>query len=76
MKLANVIKPGAMVEFLLLDGTQIVVNNPQGSIYELETLDDGTQQLGFIVVLTQGRRKGEKGRMVVPYTAIKSVAVL
>ncbi len=74
MKLADSIRPESIVEFLLTDGTLIAINTP-GTHYELEYLDDGTQQLGFQMLLLGGRRKGGRAKVIVPYSAIKSVTV-
>ncbi len=74
MKLADTIRPDLVTEIILVDGTQININIP-GTIYELEYLDDSTQQLAFQTLVTAGRRKGTRARMIVPYTAIKSVTV-
>ncbi|MBI2931761.1 MAG: hypothetical protein HYY16_08920 [Planctomycetes bacterium] len=74
MKLAETIRGDAVTEIKLVDGTTIALGVPD-TLYQLEYLDDEAQQLGFLVTVTMGRRKGQKAKMVIPYSAIQSVLV-
>lgn len=75
MKLSDHLEKSTVAEFELTDGTVISINVPEAT-HRLEYLDDEAAQLGFITLVTTGRRKGQKALRIVPYHAVHSVTIV
>lgn len=74
MKLADRIKPGVAAEIDLVDGAAVILGG-SGETHKLEKVDDAEQVLVLLTLIASGRRKGQKARAIIPYSAIRQVVV-
>ena len=74
MKLSEHLKPGVTVEILTFHGHSIVLGG-KGEAHRLEQVDDDEQVLFLQTTVASGRLKGQKSRMILPYSAIASISL-
>jgi len=74
MKLSEHLKPGVLVEIQTAQGQSIVLGG-KGEAHRLEQIDDDEQCLHIQTTVAAGRMKGQKARMILPYSAILSITL-
>ena len=74
MKLAEHLKPGVAVEILTVGG-QVYLLGGKGEAHRLEQVDDDEQVLYLQTTVVAGRMKGQKARMLLPYSAIAAITL-
>jgi hypothetical protein len=74
MKLAEHLKPGVSVEILTVQGQSIILGG-KGEAHRLEQVDDDEQVLFLQTTVAAGRMKGQKSRLILPYSAIASISL-
>ena len=74
MKLAEHLKPGVSVEIQTLFGQTILLGG-KGEAHRLEQVDDDEQVLYLQTTVVTGRMKGQKVRMILPYTAVATISL-
>jgi hypothetical protein len=74
MKLAEHFKPGVSVELQTTYGQTIILGG-QGEAHRLEQIDDDEQVLYLQTTVAAGRLKGQKVRMILPYSAIAAISL-
>jgi hypothetical protein len=73
MKLAEHLKPGIAVDIGTVHGTLSL--GGKGDANRLEQVDDDEQVLYIQTTVATGRHKGQKARLILPYSAIQGVSV-
>ena len=74
MKLTEHLKPGVTVEIQTVQGQSIILGG-KGEAYRLEQVDDDEQVLHLQTTIAAGRMKGQKARVILPYSAIASISL-
>jgi hypothetical protein len=73
MKLAEHLKPGVTVEIQTIGGQTIILGG-KGEAHRLEQVDDDDQCLYLQTTVSGGRLRGQKARMILPYSAIAAIS--
>jgi hypothetical protein len=74
MKLADLLKPGVSVEIQTVQGHTLSVGG-KGEAHRLEQVDDDEQVLYLQTTVATGRMKGQKARVLLPYSAIAAITL-
>jgi len=74
MKLSEHLKPGVSVEILTVHGQTIILGS-KAEAHRLEQVDDDEQVLFLQTTVAFGRLRGQKTRMILPYSAIASISL-
>lgn len=74
MKLADHLKPGVAAEIQTIHGQTILLGGGSEA-HRLEQVDDDEQVLHLLTILTSGRLKGRKARLILPYAAIAGISM-
>ena len=74
MKLTEHLKPGVTVELQTVQGQTIILGG-KGEAYRLEQVDDDEQVLFLQTIVVAGRLKGQKARMILPYSSIAAISM-
>ena len=74
MKLADHLKPGISVEIQTFGGQTLHLGG-KGEAHRLEQVDDDEQVLYLQTTVVGGRMKGQKARLLLPYSAIAAITL-
>ena len=74
MKLADHLKPGVSVEIQTVNGQTLLLGG-KGEAHRLEQVDDDEQVLYLQTTIVGGRMRGQKARVLLPYSAIASITL-
>lgn len=73
MKLADHLKPGVAARVMTGHGAFFLGAKGEGD--RLEQIDDDEQILFIQTTVAEGRQKGQKARVLIPYSAIEWIAL-
>jgi len=73
MKLADHLKPGVSARIMTGHGAFFLGGKKDGD--RLEQIDDDEQILFIQTTVAEGREKGQKARVLVPYSAIEWISL-
>lgn len=72
MKLAEVLKTGVHAEIRTAQGDSILIGG-KSETHRVEKVADDEQALYLLTVVSSGRHRGQKARVVLPYSSISQV---
>ena len=74
MKLADHLKPGVAARIMTGHGAFFLAAKGEGGD-RLEQIDDDEQMLFIQTTVAEGRQKGQKVRVLIPYSAIEWISL-
>ncbi len=73
MKLAEVLKAGVRAEIRTVEGESILIGGGKSETHRIEKVADDEQAVYLLTVVSSGRHRGQKARVVLPYSSIVQV---